>query len=103
MMSSLEDEDEFLITVHVLSFMTASHDLQAKACALALELQDLDDDKLADHLEGNFSVDGSKPVYDVLGQICSGPASIFYNQTGFTLEEWKVTNSENSNAFLNKI
>jgi hypothetical protein len=57
--------------------MTASHGLQAKACALALELQELDDDKLADHLEGVFSVDGRKPVYDFLGQICSRPASIF--------------------------
>ena len=93
--SDVEYNDEDVAIVQVLSFFASNHSMNAQACALALELQDLDDDNLPDHLEGDFSVDNRRPVYDFLEKVVSGPASIFYNQSGFTLDEWRV-NRQNS-------
>ena len=87
---SEHSDDDDVTAVQVLSFIAASHSTHVQACSLILELQDIDDDKLPDHLEGDFSVDCRRPVSDFLEQISSGPASIFYNQSGFTLDEWRV-------------
>lgn len=83
------ESDEDVTTVQVLSLIVASHNINAQACALVLNLHD-EDDKLPDHLDGDYSVDVRRPVNDFLEQIVSGPASIFYNQSGFTLDEWRV-------------
>ena len=88
--SDIENDDDDIAVVQVLSFILASHNTNAQACTLVLDLQDVADDKLPDHLDGDASVDPRRPVYDFLERIVSGPASIFYNQSGFTLEEWRV-------------
>ena len=46
-----EDEDSDVTIAQVLSFIVASHNMNAQACALFLELRDLDDDNLPDILE----------------------------------------------------
>jgi hypothetical protein len=85
-----DDLDDEAALVQVLSFIVASYNMNAQACALAMELEDMNDDNLPNHLDGDFSVDARRPVYDYYESIVSGPPSIFYNQSGFTLEEWRV-------------
>lgn len=88
--SDIENEENDATVAQFLSFILASHNTNAQACSLVLELQDVADDKLPDHLDGDSSVDPRRPVYNFLERIVSGPASIFYNQSGYTLEEWRV-------------
>ena len=54
---SEHSDDDDVTAGQVLSFIAASHSTHVQACSLILELQDIDDDKLPDHLEGDFSVD----------------------------------------------
>ena len=74
-----EDEDSDVTIAQVLSFIVASHNMNAQACALSLELRDLDDDYLPDILEGDFSVNKRLPAVNHLERIASGPESMFYN------------------------
>src|SRR5690348_5075963 len=56
--------------------------------ALANNRLESDDDYLPDQIDGDFSVDPTRGVSDVLQQLFCAHNSIFYNQTGFTIDEW---------------
>ena len=88
--SDLENNEDDVAIAQVLSFIVASHNMNAQACSLVLDLEEIVDDNLPDHLDGDYSVDIRLPVYDFLERVVSGPESIFYNQSGFTLDEWRV-------------
>ena len=65
------------------------HAQAIQAVALAHSQLESDDDYLPDEIDGDFSVDPARGVTDVLQQLLSAHSSIFYGQTGFTIEEWK--------------
>ena len=89
-MEVVDDSDaEQAALVHVFSFFVASYNMNAQACALAMELQDLNDDNLPGGHDG-FSVNVRLPVTNILEEAVSGPSSIFYNLSGFTIEDWRV-------------
>ena len=72
------DSDEYIAVVQVLSFIVGSYNINVQACSLVLDLQDIEDDKLPDHLDGDSSVDYDRPINEFLERIASGPSSNFY-------------------------
>jgi hypothetical protein len=64
------------------------HAQAVEAVALDHNRLESDEDYLPDQVDGDFSVDPTRGVTEVLQQLLSAHNSIFYNQTGFTIDEW---------------
>ena len=66
------------------------HSQAIQAVSLAQSRLESDDDYLPDEIDGDFSVDPTRGVSDVLEHLLSAHDSIFYCQAGFTMSEWNT-------------